>query len=154
MKSYKLYILLLFIISACGSSKNATDQPIEVSVSITSTSDYCGGIAPKEKLLEQLKTPKSYVNKDIFISRDNVASDNMTKLSTNDKGELVTSLTVGTYYVYIPAQLYTELAAEGNDVGCKKYKSQPRGTFNVEKGIENISLNIHLPCDPCKPPRM
>ena len=139
---------------ACSSSKNKEDKKYEVALKFTTTSNYCGGAKPKEKILKVLKTPKPYANKDIMLSTENKLNDSMTTLSVNDDGMVNISLSARTYYIFLPSKMYTNFSAGGNESACKEWKNTPDGTFDIEKGIDEIEIRVHKTCSPCGAPRM
>lgn len=151
----KLILLLpLSIILACNSSKKPEDDKNEVTLTFTSTSDYCGGAKPNDKIINDLLTPKSYSDKDIMLSTDNKLNDSMITLSVNAEGKVTTKLDARTYYIFLPSKVYSNFSAGGDETACKNWKNSPDGTFDVEKGNTEVEIKLHKNCSPCGARRM
>lgn len=154
MKKLVFLTSLSLIVLACGSSKNKADEKFEVTLKFTTTSDYCNGARPNDRILSELKTPKSYSSKDIMLSTENKQNDSMITLSVDGEGIVNSLLTARTYYIFLPSKIYTTFTAGGNEEACKKWKNTPDGTFDIEKGMEDVEIRVHKTCSPCGAPRM
>lgn len=154
MKNFTILIALVLIATSCGSSKNKIEKNVEVKFKVTTTSDYCGGVPPNDRILKDLKTPTLYINKDIYISKESILNDSMTQLSVDENGKASTSLSLGTYYVFLPNKVNSQLTAKENEVTCKKWKNKPNATFDIEDNSENITIHVHKTCNPCGVARM
>ena len=143
-----LFILLL----ACSGSKSGKEKVYEVKLAFSSTSDYCGGAPPNDRILKNLQAPKVYSSKDIMLSTENKLNDTMITLTLDKEGEVATALAARTYYVFLPQKLYTSFSKGGNEEACKSWKNTPNGTFDMEKGIKSLEVKFHITCDPCGTP--
>lgn len=154
MKNIAILIAVVLIAASCSSSKKYVEKTIEVNFEVTITSDYCGGVPPNDRILEEIKTPKPYINKDVFISKDSILNDSMIQLSIDEKGKVTTSLSLGTYYVFLPSKVNSQLTVQENEVPCKKWKNKPNGTFDIGSKSEIVTIHVHKTCDPCGAARM
>lgn len=154
MKNIAIFIILLSISISCNTSKVKKEQIIEVNLVVTSTSDYCGGVPPNDKMLENLKMPKTYGNKELFISRDSVLTDAIIQLSLDEIGKTTASLSLGMYYVFFPNKVTAQLTSKENEVPCKRWKNEPNGTFFIETSSADVEVLLHMTCDPCGEARM
>ena len=148
-------VITLSMIS-CASQNNSTSQDgaNEVNLIVTMTSNYCGGAAPPEELLEGLKVPKKFSNQNIFLSTEKGLQENMQELTTSAAGNIKTSLKKGTYYIFLPQKISMKhTSKDRSEKECTEWKNTPNGTFVVGES-NNIAFNIHKTCDACGAMRM
>ena len=141
-------------------------QLIERSIKfeITSTEDYCGGAAPPEEMLAELKTPKPY-NGIVYIHKDvNRADDGITLNVTEGKSSQV-GFIEGEYFIFKDEKInpdnfhkkQEEAVKDGGvpaDINCIMNNNLIMlGKFTVAADTKSISKNIHIICDPCELPK-
>ena len=154
-------IVMTVSILSCASQKNGTSQNdakkdtnMDVSLRVTITSNYCGGAAPSEEMVSDLKVPKKFVNQKFHISSIEGLQDDMKEVNTSAAGTASVSLVKGTYYVFLPQKVSAKHSSKDrSEVECKKWKNTPNGTFTVGEN-NSISFNIHRTCDGCGALRM
>lgn len=164
MNNYKQSILLLvtaLLFTACSTTKNSaqtnnTDSSSndEITLKIEYTSNYCGGANPPDELIQKLKTPKKYSEMEIYLSRKDNLSGDLTKLKTDENGEVSTSLNTGTYYLFMPEKKNIELKEGGEAESCEKWKNTPNGEFTVKLDSNEVAISITKTCDTCGPKRL
>ncbi len=169
MKNKTILNLLLTVfasasILACASKKtgasqnvkNAVSQPgkIDISLNVSFTSNYCGGAAPSDEMLEKLKIPKKFSNQNFFISTKEGLEENMREVTTSVAGVATAPLEKGTYYVFLPQKVSMKhTSKDRSEEECKKWKNTPNATFTVGDQ-SNVSFTIHKTCDRCGALRM
>ena len=154
MKYISLLFVLFAMLQSCSSSKNSTNQDSMVDITITSTSNYCGGAKPPEDLIARLKEPKKYSGKEIIFSTTEQLGDGHKMLKTDDNGMISLSLEEGTYYLFLPEKLSAKLTTGGDADRCAQWKKTANGSFVVTKGMNAVDVNVHQTCNPCGAPRM
>lgn len=148
------------LIGACSTTKNTASATInnpvdaEVTVSIQYTSNYCGGAPPPDELIKRLRTPKKYADQEIHLSKEDKLNDDMKKYNTNANGELTTNLDAGTYYLFMPEKISSELTKGGDSEQCKKWKNTPNGKFTIVAGTSEVAVSITKTCERCGALRM
>lgn len=164
-----LSVVMTASMLACANQKNGTSASVDavdtvdkessmnVSLSITISSDYCGGAAPSEKVISKLNEPKQFTNQKLYITTtkpSKILPEDMTQLTSSTSGTIDTSLEKGTYFVFLPEKVSAKLASKDrSESDCIKWKNTPNGTFTVGSD-KNISFNIHKTCDGCGALRM
>ena len=124
-----------------------------------STSDYCGGANPNDELIEELNTPKPF-NGTIYIHRDPERRDKgIKKRFVNGKATISTRIMGITDLELFQYPAIDFKKIENNESGaimkddCRIQKNfQPVGVIIVDPETEEVSLDIHLTCDPCSEP--
>jgi len=156
--------LIVFIsasIISCASQKNDTSKDeaakndkMDVTLNVTLTSNYCGGAAPSDEMIAKLKEPKKFSNKSFYISNVGGLQEGMKEVKTSTAGIVSTSLTKGTYFIFLPEKMTAKHSGKDrSESDCKKWKNTPNGTFTISDD-NSISFNIHKTCDGCGALRM
>jgi len=143
--------VIMVSVLGCTTQKNGTSNSsaIEVNLNVTITSNYCGGAAPSDKMVEGLKAPKKFSNQNFHISTKKGLEENMKEVKTSAAGNLKTSLNKGTYYVFLPQKISAKHSSKDrSEKECIDWKNTPNGTFVVSDD-SNVSFNIHKTCDAC-----
>lgn len=161
------YIGIISGIVACSACKTTRDvessnTPLfEVSGTVYVTSDYCGGAHPNETILQNLKTPKPYEGKKLFI-RDTDSNDFSSpvvySLTTDQDGRFTCSLPEGKYCIideYRVNRGYTDSLMANvvpdlkiSDPWCiRSWSAQCLMTFEIKnKNMVLPQINIHQQC--------
>ena len=161
----KLFMVITtaIVIVSCGVRQY--DRVIEFN--IQSTSDYCEGANPNDEILKKLATPSPfngilYIHKN--INRENAG---ITQIFKNGKAS-VSGLVNGKYSIYrypaievsIPENNQPDSSNISNnmdvmvDYQCEIEKAfQPIATININQETTDVSLEIHLKCNPCSVPK-
>ena len=154
MKFISLLITTILFVSCKTSQFNRT-----VKINIMSTSDYCGGANPNDELIEELNTPKPF-NGTIYIHKDPERRDKaITKRFVNGKATISTRIMGITDLGLFQYPAINLKKIENNESGaimkndCRIEKNfQPLGMIIVDPETKEVSLDIHLTCDPCSEP--
>ncbi|MDG1720879.1 MAG: hypothetical protein P8I31_06465 [Bacteroidia bacterium] len=158
MKFIFFLITTLFFVSCKSTS---IDRSIKFN--LTNTSDYCGGAMPNEDLIDDLNTPKPF-NGVIYIHKDPERKDKGIAQKFKNGKASISGLVNGEYLLFEhPAIDIEEL--EKND---KTENNQPQGIMeseckfmknfqvlevvSIDQETKDVSINIHLSCDPCNEP--
>ncbi len=101
MINMKNIIAFLFFINFALSSEAQKKRPIltVLELSITSTSQYCGGAAPPQELQDNLAKPKPLENKVIYVRKDknDLSTPILYTLTTDLNGRASLKLAPGKY---------------------------------------------------------
>ena len=154
MKNLYFLLVIVTVGYSCNSSKNAKDERSDLVLKVTTTSDYCGGVAPSDKVLENLKAPKMYAEKEIYVTTESKLNEQIIKLTTDSKGMITTKLEKGTYFVYLPEKSTTKFTTGGNEKACRQWRNKPNGNFYVTDEEHELAVTLHITCSPCGAPRM
>ena len=140
---------LILLICSCGNRNQANVIEFE----IYTTSQYCGGAAPSDEVLADLKEPKPS-NDTLYIRRNFEDSDGIPLILKNGKGKL-TGLTEGGYFVYRFPKSKIEMLemSPDPDAGClMSYYNNPSFSFTIEPETNIVKDTFILECNPCVPP--
>jgi hypothetical protein len=146
----------------CASQKNATatsetSSAMKVSLSVTISSDYCGGAAPSDEMIAELKQPKQFSNQKCYITTSKASKElpsDMTLLTSSASGTIEASLETGTYFVYLAEKISAKHNTKDRSATeCMQWKTTPNGSFTVGSD-KRIAFNLHKTCNGCAAPRM
>jgi hypothetical protein len=100
---HRYLFLLLFFSFACKTTRERLDATrVEVLVTLTTTSSYCGGARPPEGLEEELRTPKAFGYEKLYVrqgSRNDVRLPLIDSCVTDEAGKAVFRLAAGQYCI-------------------------------------------------------
>lgn len=154
MKNSLLTILIATTLLSCKSKK--VIEPI--TLSIKSTESYCGGAAPSQELLDDLKVPKDFQGR-LYLHKERNRTDNAELLVFKNGSLELFGLSSGTFYLFRYPIMENSTSEEPNmtrdmerEKCLKKISLQPIDSFTVEKNLSVISKSIHLDCNPCLEP--
>jgi len=156
------HLFLLVVVAMLSLSAKQKTKKLMVSGTITQTSDYCGGAAPSEALLQMLRTPQALEGKKIFV-RKGTANDASKKVITETlsdaNGNFKLQLPAGVYCLVFEdksSDFKTPQNDKNNtwDEACLKAKyAKCEYTFTLKnKFIEGVKVNYHKLCsfrNPC-----
>jgi hypothetical protein len=131
-------------------------QKANVFLYFSTTSDYCGGAAPYEGLLEELATPKPQASTTYYIIKGKLNYKNakvIKTITTNDSGKVKLNLPPGTYSIITKTQKSafkkeknTENVIWDNTCRYNAWRSPVR-TFTIKnKSIVDEKINTHINC--------
>lgn len=157
----KTTFILLFSLTIWGLFTGFGGKDILVKGNIMHTRTYCGGAAPSEDMIDNMKKEIPFANHKFVIKKGtgDLASQTVFKeISTDEKGNFSIALPKGTYSVFIieKTQDYEKgmMAQFGRSEGCKKWKNAPDFVITVTKKIKAVqTFKMHLGCNGCTPPR-
>lgn len=156
------YLFLLVVVAMLGLSAKQKVKKLTVSGTITQTSDYCGGAAPSEAMLQMLRTPQALEGKKIFVRKGNVnnASKKVLAETVSDaNGNFKLELPAGVYCIVFEDKS-TDFKSPQNDKhntwdeACLKAKyAKCEYTFTLKsKSLSGVKINYHKHCsfrNPC-----
>jgi len=150
-----IIIFAVALLSIGCKSQQVQDRTIKLTV--TETSDYCGGAAPNEELMLELLKEKPFTGT-IYVHSISDRTDDGQKLVISN-GELKQSgFSEGVYFVYFHPKFDREDPANAKlgdeKVSCLEMVSfQHSAKFFITKETKSVNFNVHKMCDPCSPPR-
>jgi hypothetical protein len=156
------HLFLLVVIALLGLSAKQKIKTFTVSGTITQTSDYCGGAAPSEAMLEMLRTPQVLEGKKIFVRKGN-ANDASKKVITETvsdaNGNFKLDLFPGVYCIVFEEKSTNFKTPQNDkyntwDAACLKAKYvNCEYTFTLKsKSLTGVKINYHKHCpfkNPC-----
>ncbi len=144
--------LLFNFIMVLISFTNAFAQNTNITIEFTQTSDYCGGAAPSEEMLEELKTPQPMGRIIFYIVKGSKHSYKAYKrVLTSEMGDVELSLPKGKYAIFSEKQMKKFVKLNDSetqlwDNKCLKEKHfTPLLIINTYKANQ-FKLNIHNKC--------
>lgn len=154
MKNVLITGLALLIISSC---KNNTQQLSSESIKfqISSVSDYCGGAAPTDEVMQELQTPKPYeAVLYIHAATDARREGQFLELELRKGFASTVSLAAGDYVAYNkPVYQIDSSQSDWGAEMCKYEQSfMPLFNFKINGPSELVTDTCMLQCDPCVPP--
>jgi hypothetical protein len=157
MKFFSALILALIFVSCKSTSPNRS-----IKFNVTSTSDYCGGAMPDEKLIDDLNTPKPF-NGIIYIHKDPERKDKGIIQEFKNGKANISGLVNGEYLLFEYPAIDIEKLENNKiendqpqgimDSECKFMKNfQILEVVSIDQETKDVSININLICDPCIEP--
>lgn len=157
------------LLLACSNSKEVEGSEskldkIDVVIKATTTQAYCGGAKPSDETLEELNTPVPAANVKIYLRKgvvNNIVNNIDYEFTTDDNGQVKTSLPEGTYSIVFENKKdkssYNELLEKYGketsyqtaiDTTClKKFYRESNAVLEVEENQENtITVNRMKHC--------
>lgn len=138
----RILVIITLLLFSCSNSKKAGDQNssqttvengLEVKILLTTTGAYCGGVEPSQEQLEEIRTPKPYANKKVYLRKGN--ENDVSKpvdfvLESDSLGVIKTHLPEGTYSIVFE----DKSTQEKKDQLIKKYgeKTDQRSAIDQE----------------------
>lgn len=153
-----LSIAMLSVISlniGCKAKKIAGAH--QLSLTISSTNEYCGGAAPSEEMLKEMSTPKVLPNATVYFVKRNDEGVNTEEFAftTDGKGRISLQLMPGHYYVYNMSQKQLNESVVNMTPEIKEctlaFLHQSAFDFPVFEDIDS-KIIFHIRCNPCLPP--
>lgn len=139
---------------ACKSKKIKNAIQFE----ITTTQDYCGGAAPPDELIEDLRTPKPYTGS-LYIHQNATREDDGIVVEVANGTCSSEGLVEGTYYVYLDPKMPEISRANLSPINIQKadcnlqHNRKPLATIALDNSTALVTQNLHIICDPCMEPR-
>jgi hypothetical protein len=136
---------ILFSAEKCADSNNKS-----VTLTLTRTESYCGGMEPPEDLIQELNTPKPVLNKKVFVLDDSrQCVDSFYSLYTT---KFRTALKSGRYTIHlIPNAQDLDSIMDDEKRCAQAYVQRSLSTFDIQ-GDTSLTANLHFGCNPCLPP--
>jgi hypothetical protein len=156
MKTQLLLISFAIVLFTNCKSKKISEN-VKLDLIFTMSSDYCGGAAPTEEILESITSSKPFINGTFYLVLKNdggtILSETMHK--TDEKGKLTLNLKKGMYEIFLLSAEQKKLQIMNLD---EKFRScstifydQPQAYLHAwQKGEQKV--DIHSKCNPCLPP--
>ncbi|MGZ3942477.1 MAG: hypothetical protein ACXVOH_10515, partial [Bacteroidia bacterium] len=119
----------------------------KVTVHLTYTNSYCGGARPSPEMEAKQNIPKNFHDVHIILN-----GKKHCKAKTDSLGYFSLPLKPGTYKIYL-TKLKNEAHYTTYDPSCPQMLKASYGELVVEKGKKTAEANLHIPCNPCEPPR-
>jgi hypothetical protein len=154
-------ILLATIITLCTCyHSNAQAKKYSVKIKATTTSNYCGGAAPSDDMVEKLKTPRGINGTTFYIISGSANKANrkiIDSFITDDLGEANIKLRAGTFAIITSEQKASFKNKTNDDYqtwdnACLLKRWQTPQVIFKSAAKKNISFNIEKPCQwsmPC-----
>lgn len=161
MKTLTFLLLSLTILGLFSAFSGIFAKDILVKGTVMHTRTYCGGAAPSEDMIDNLKKETPFANHKFVIKKGTTDVNDTSvfkEFTTDEKGSFSISLPKGNYVVFIQekTQDYEKgiMAQFGRSENCKKWKSTADFSLNVSKKIKSVqTFKMHLTCNGCTPPR-
>ena len=155
MKKILIALVVTSSLFACKSTKRHKAVKFEIAI----TSDYCGGAAPPEEMIEEMRTPKPYTGV-LYIHKSQNREDAGIELTFEKGSATANGLVPGQHYAFLDKKMdlenesaMNELASQGTDIGCLiELNFSPMFTFQIEESTKIITDKMHKICNPCIPP--
>lgn len=134
-----------------------------ISGTVTSTSQYCGGAEPSRELLDEYGRPKPMAGKELFVKagKENSKKNKIVcSFKTDSLGNFKFQLAKGSYCIVEKSKTATLVIPENDatstwDVNCLKteYSKCDCQLEVTDKDLSGIQINFHTPCPwsvPCR----
>lgn len=153
---YLLLFLFLWPSLVLHAQRNRKTGTITVKGKVTTTADYCGGAAPSEDMLEELRKPKPAAKKLILVKYGCVNDEKIRvvkRIITDEKGEFQVVLKKGFDYQFVEEWKAMPFKVPDNtewttwDAACLKKRYQtPDFVLRKKQRNQVVSINYHQPC--------
>jgi hypothetical protein len=143
----------LFIVSFL-TSISMYAQRYKITIKITETESFCGGMQPTEEMLQDLRAPKPMLNTSFYLVKGIMNKKGikvMKKLETDSKGIIKLNLTKGNYAILSESQIKEFIPKKNDeyhiwDNAClAKLWKTPLLILRVKKSFQT-KANVHKPC--------
>jgi hypothetical protein len=154
VKGY-IYILFTGLLSLTfGCKSQLSDRVIKFTV--TETSDYCGGAAPNEEVMQSLLTKKPFTGT-LYVHSMPERMDEGQALQIQDGTLKQSGFSEGVYFIYTQPKLNrsdsSTMKLDEDLVNClEMFSLHQTANFIVSKETKSVTFNVHTMCDPCAPP--
>lgn len=146
-----LTLSILFI--SCKSSQLSRT----IKFNITTTSDYCGGAMPDDEVLESINNPSPFNGK-VFLHVNPERKDKGIEIELKKGKSSITGMVNSDYAIFIYPAMDSTIIKNKNSyedpiLACEILKSmEPIEFISVKSDTKEVSLNLHIRCDPCQQP--
>lgn len=154
MRLLSSLILCLSFTSFCLAQKKGETMTIHGTVTITT--DYCGGAAPSEEMLQQLSTPRPAIRKVILVKYGKANAENLRvvkRIVTDSNGNFSVILKKGFDYQFVEEWKARPFRVPANtefvqwDTAClKKWYATPDAVCLQKQKNKTVMMNFHQPC--------
>jgi hypothetical protein len=143
----------LFIVSFL-TSISMYAQRYKITIKITETESFCGGMQPTEEMLQDLRAPKPMLNTSFYLVKGIMNKKGIKvikKLETNNKGIIKLNLSKGNYAILSESQVKEFIPKKNDeyhiwDNAClEKLWKTPLLILRVKKSFQT-KANVHKPC--------
>ncbi len=147
MKKFTFVALIFLGLTAQKCERSAV---YEIDLRITKTATYCGGAAPPEFLLKELRTPTPYTGASLYVFDSNSSClDSLTNITADSTYKLV--LPLGTYNLHLVNELTLNVGKNDREQCLHDWRERSMGQLVVQNDSAQ-TVNLHLDCNPCYPP--
>ncbi|MEM7106923.1 MAG: hypothetical protein AAF519_01765 [Bacteroidota bacterium] len=143
----------------CCSKKNhpfGASHKDSITLMVTKTSDYCGGIDPGEETLTQLKTPSRLTNNELYFVEIGQPLNTSILLETDENGNASSrELKMSTYQIFSkPKWLFINKHRSrlNYPTSCTEWIEVGEAQLEIVEGQAEYKINIHSTCNPCESP--
>jgi hypothetical protein len=148
-------IIIATALLAMGCKSLVVDRVIKLTV--TETSDYCGGANPPAELLETLMTEKPFTGK-LYVNSTPDRNDDGQTLIINNGSLKQSGFAEGVYFVFLHPKINREELTKTNVdeemISClEMVNSRYTASFIITKETKSSTIHAHIMCDPCSLPR-
>ncbi|MBO6516930.1 MAG: hypothetical protein JJ975_10305 [Bacteroidia bacterium] len=149
MRSLIIAAVLFGVLSA---EKCDTDVSVySVKLRLTETSTYCGGAAPPDDLIRELRTPKPFRgNQPLYLLDSNeVCIDSIHPSGQDSTYQL--NLPAGNWTIRYKQKIAENHGKTERERCLHDWKHRKLAEFQILQDTA-ITVNIHKDCNPCYPP--
>jgi len=154
----KLIVLILCaIFFSCRSGEKTTainDNMMSITGEILQTRDYCGGAAPSDELIEELRTPSPLAGLTLSFKKGSVNTMDVEishQVTTDENGKFSIRIPSGVYTVLLPSQTDLKIFEPGPLVRItdqeKLREWWVNGFYSVDPQRTMVRQTIHAACD-------
>ena len=150
LKPIILAVIATAIFSQCRTKKQT--QVANKTVCIHFTENYCGGAAPPDEMIQEMRKMKPFANQQIEVFKSNSDDFKPQIYKTNDKGEVILPLSLGNQ-VFISCYPSDEnYALKPKKQDCyRKFITNNLIMADLTAKDSIVNLFIDIQCNPCIP---
>jgi len=146
MRLIIILLLNVFAFSAMAQTKQ------EVLFKVEFVNSYCGGARPTPEIIAELSIPRVLTNSQILLIPVGKKSKKAICMITNEKGEVKTKLSPGTYSVKM-GKKYDKTMNINYDSSCSQMSKKVWETIELKQDQNTATISLVFQCNPCLPPR-
>ncbi len=130
-------------------AQKCTTHMYEAEITFTQTKSYCGGAAPADFLIRELRTPRPIKDRKLYLFNANeVCVDSF--INPGDS-TFVKDLAEGQWSVRLVDQLQINDRTTKREKCLIDWNQRKLASWSIT-GDTTMTVNLHFSCNPCYPP--
>lgn len=141
-----LLLTTLFLVSTAQKCNTETHQ---TEITFTQTKSYCGGAAPSDFLIRELRTPHPIEDRKLYLFNENlICVDSFIKPGDST---FLKDIPTGKWSIRLVDNMVMNEGKTERERCVINWKQRSLANFDIQNDT-SMTLNLHFSCNPCYPP--